>query len=318
MSINELLALLMFLTTFGLLLAGYPVAFTLGGVALVFASVGTLFGAIDFSFLSFMPGRVFGNMTNEVLIAVPLFVFMGVMLERSKVAEELLDSMGRLFGPLRGGLGISVIVVGGAAGRFDRHRRRHRGDHGAALPADHAAPGLQPELACGAISAAGTLGQIIPPSIVLILLGDQISNAYQDAQRALGNFSPEPVSVGDLFAGALLPGLTLVGLYIVYQILMAWLKPKTSPALPAEELGGLTGWQIVKTIAKALIPPIVLIIAVPPARSSPGWPRRPKRRRWARSARCCWPGCGCAATATRTRKTSTSISPWPGCWGCSC
>jgi TRAP-type mannitol/chloroaromatic compound transport system permease large subunit len=201
-------------------------------------------------------------MTNEVLMAVPLFVFMGVMLERSKVAEELLVTMGQLFGSLRGGLGISVSVVGALLAAST-------GIVGAtvvtmgllALPTMLRC-GYDARLACGSITAAGTLGQIIPPSIVLVVLGDQISNAYEVAQRELGNFSPEPVSVGDLFAGALLPGLCLVGMYIAYQMVVAWLRPAAAPAIPRDELGDANGGAMAVRVAQALVAPIVLIVAV--------------------------------------------------------
>ncbi len=259
---GDLLGLLMFLATFGLLMAGFPVAFTLSGTALAFAGLGILTGTLDASFLSFMPQRVFGSMTNEVLIALPLFVFMGVMLERSRVAEELLDSMGRLFGPIRGGLGISVILVGTLLAASTGIVGATVVTMGLLSLPTMLRRGYDPSLACGAISAAGTLGQIIPPSIVLILLGDQISNAHQDAQRGLGNFSPEPVSVGDLFAGALLPGLLLVALYILYQLAMAWRRPASSPAIPSGELGDIGPLRTALVIARALIPPIALIVSV--------------------------------------------------------
>jgi tripartite ATP-independent transporter DctM subunit len=257
--LGEWLDLLMFLALCGLILLGFPVAFTLAGTALLFAGIGYALNVFDPSFFGFFPNRIYGVMTNEVLIAVPLFVFMGVMLERSKVAEELLDTMGQLFGNLRGGLGISVSVVGallaastgivgatvvtmGLLSLPTMLRRRY-----------------DPALACGSICAAGTLGQIIPPSIVLVVLGDQISNAHQEAQRALGNFAPEPVSVGDLFAGALIPGLTLVGMYIVYQAIIAVLRPASSPAVPrsAADEG-----ETARRVGHALIAPIVLIVAV--------------------------------------------------------
>ncbi len=263
MLLTEVLLLIMILVTFAFLLAGFPVAFTLSGTALLFAFGGFLFGIFDISFLRAMPQRIFGTaMTNEVLLAVPLFVFMGVMLERSKVAEELLETMGLLFGRLRGGLGISVFVVGGLLAAST-------GIVGAtvvtmgllALPT-MLRRGYDPALATGTIAAAGTLGQIIPPSIVLVILGEQISNAYVDAQREIGNFSPDPVSVGDLFAGALLPGLMLVGLYILYQISIAWLRPESSPAVPAEELDLGSRAELVRRVLHALVPPIVLILAV--------------------------------------------------------
>ena len=260
MELNEILCILMFVTVCGFLLAGFPVAFTLAGTGLIFAGSANLFGIFDLSFFGALPSRIFGNsMTNEVLIAVPLFVFMGVMLERSKVAEELLDTMGMLFGSLRGGLGISVSVVGALMAASTGIVGATVVTMGLLSLPTMLRRGYAPTLACGTICAAGTLGQIIPPSIVLVLLGDQISNAYVDAQRAVGNWSPEPVSVGDLFAGSLLPGLALVGMYIVYQIFVAWLRPESSPAIPKEEIDA-TG--LGRRILQALIPPIVLIVAV--------------------------------------------------------
>lgn len=257
----ETFSLLMFGSACIFLLAGFPVAFTLAGNALLFAGIGVLFSNFDASFLSAYPQRIFGIMTNDVLIAVPLFIAMGVMLERSKVAEELLDTMGMLFGSIRGGLGISVSVVGALMAAST-------GIVGAtvvtmgllALPT-MLRRGYDPALSCGSICAAGTLGQIIPPSIVLVLLGDVISAAYQTAQLQQGIFAPESVSVADLFAGGLIPGLALVGLYILYQILMAWLRPETSPSVPRDE-GGPTGAAFVVKVLHALVPPIVLIVSV--------------------------------------------------------
>ena len=257
---SEFLALALFAVTCTLILAGYPVAFTLAGSALLFAAVGHLLGVFDFGLLGAYGQQIFGRMTNPVLIAVPLFIFMGVMLERSRVAEELLDTMGMLFGKLRGGLGISVICVGALLAAST-------GIVGAAvvtmgllsLPT-MLRRGYDPSLAAGTICAAGTLGQIIPPSIVLILLGEVLSSSYQQAQLMRGIFSPQTVSVGDLFAGALLPGLMLVGLYILYQIGVAWLRPASSPAVPVE--GGDTGGGLFIRVARALLPPAILIVAV--------------------------------------------------------
>ncbi len=260
MLVAEILCLAMFAVTCGFLMLGFPVAFTLAGTSLFFAAIGVAMDVFSWSLFGALPSRIFGNaMTNEVLIAVPLFIFMGVMLERSKVAEELLDSMGMLFGSMRGGLGISVSIVGALLAASTGIVGATVVTMGLLSLPTMLKRGYNPSLACGSICAAGTLGQIIPPSIVLVLLGDQISNAYSDAQREMGNFSPEPVSVGDLFAGALIPGLGLVGMYILYQLLVAWLKPETSPPIPEEELqvDGLG-----KRIAHALIPPIILIIAV--------------------------------------------------------
>ncbi|RMF11285.1 MAG: TRAP transporter large permease subunit [Alphaproteobacteria bacterium] len=263
MVVQEALDMLMFATACGLLLSGFPVAFTLAGTALIFAGIGHALGVFDISFLGAFPQRIFGNMTNEVLMAVPLFVFMGVMLERSRVAEELLDSMGKLFGNLRGGLGISVSIVGALMAAST-------GIVGAtvvtmgllALPT-MIRRGYDPALAAGSISAAGTLGQIIPPSIVLVLLGDVLSSAYQDAQRQLGNWTAEPLSVGDLFAGALLPGLGLVLLYILYQIAVAIFRPDAAPAIPRDEIGSDEERRAaLRHALHAVVPPVVLIVAV--------------------------------------------------------
>jgi tripartite ATP-independent transporter DctM subunit len=258
--LGEWLDLAMFLALCALVLLGYPVSFTLAGTALIFGLLGMAMGVFDADFMGVFPNRIFGVMTNEVLIAVPLFIFMGVMLERSKVAEELLDTMGQLFGRLRGGLGISVSVVGALLAASTGIVGATVVTMGLLSLPTMLRRGYDPKLACGSIAAAGTLGQIIPPSIVLVVLGDQISNAYQEAQRELGNFSPEPVGVGDLFAGALIPGLALVGLYILYQIGLAILKPSASPAIPRDEsmqTGNMAG-----RVIHALVAPIVLIVAV--------------------------------------------------------
>ena len=262
MTLPEVFNILMVLSALGLLMAGYPVAFTLGGVALLFGLVGNFFGIFDQAFLAAIVDRLFGNMINEVLLAVPLFIFMGITLERSRVAEDLIENMGRLFGALRGGLGISVTLVGALLAAST-------GIVGATVIAMGllALPTMlrrnyDPALACGTICAAGTLGTIIPPSIVLVLLGDVISAAYQSAQLAQGNFAPDAVSVSELFAGALLPGLTLVGLYILYQVLVAWLRPSASPAIPADEQGFGEDTSRLLLIVRTLLPPISLIVAV--------------------------------------------------------
>ena len=262
MSLAESLAVGLFAVTILSLMAGYPVAFTLAGAALFMGGAGWMLGVFDPSLMGAIPSRIFGGaMWNETLLAVPLFVFMGIMLEKSKVAEELLDSMGLLFGRLRGGLGISVFIVGALLAAST-------GIVGAAvvtmglmsLPT-MLKRGYDPRLAAGSVCAAGTLGQIIPPSIVLIILGEQISNAYMAAQSAKGNWSPEPVSVGDLFAGALVPGLCLVGLYILYQAVMAFFKPETSPAVRPEDISAEIP-NLPLMLLRSLLPPVVLIVAV--------------------------------------------------------
>ncbi len=244
------------------LLMGFPVAFSLAGTAIGFALFGVLMGEFDISFLGAYPERIFGIMGNQTLIAVPLFIFMGVVLERSKISEELLDTMGMLFGKVRGGLGISVCIVGALLAAST-------GIVGAtvvtmgliSLPA-MLKYRYKPSLASGIVTASGTLGQIIPPSIILIILGDVISSAHQQAQLAMGNFSPVSVSVGDLFVGALFPGLVLVGLYITYIAIVALVKPDAAPALPPERMKELVAEGIWTQVVNVLIPPFLLIVGV--------------------------------------------------------
>ena len=234
---------------------GYPVALTLAGTALIAALIGAVGGHFDLAFLYAMPNRLFGIMTNETLIAVPLFVLMGVILERSKIAEDLLDAMTRAFSGMPGGLGLAVCFVG-------MLMAASTGIVGAtvvtmglmALPTMLRA-GYHPALASGTICATGTLGQIIPPSIALVLLGDVISSAYQQSQLSLGIFNPRSISVGDLFAGAMLPGLILVGLYCLFMLAIALTKPSLAP--PAN----LPKVTLLKLITSAL-PPLILIALV--------------------------------------------------------
>ena len=256
----EILPFLMFIAAFAALLRGYPVAFTLAGVGIAFALLGLALDVFDPLHLRAFPQRIYGNimeMDKSILVAVPLFVFMGVMLEKSKVAEELLEAMGALFGSLRGGLGISVVVVGALLAASTGIVGATVVTMGLLSLPTMLRRGYDPALASGSIAAAGTLGQIIPPSIVLVLLGDQLSSAYAEAQRAQGIFSPDVVSVGDLFAGALIPGVLLVGVYVLYQVGSAVLRPSGSPAVPRDELR--ISWP---QLANALLPPLLLIIAV--------------------------------------------------------
>jgi tripartite ATP-independent transporter DctM subunit len=252
----------MFIAVCLLLLLGYPVAFTLSGVALFFAFIGGFVGLFDPVFLEAMPNRLYGIMINETLIAVPLFVFMGVMLERSGVAEQLLDTMALLFGPLRGGLSISVTLVGMLLAASTGIVGATVVTMGLLSLPTMVRRGYDPSLACGTICASGTLGQIIPPSIVLVLLGDVLSAAYQQAQLEMGLFSPETVSVGDLFAGALLPGLLLVGFYITYLIFVAWWRPASCPAIPWQERRTIKNSELLRRTILVLIPPLLLIFAV--------------------------------------------------------
>ena len=251
----EYAPLILFLAVFLVLLLGYPVALSLAGTALAAAFIGNLLGVFDFSFLQAMPGRLFGIISNQTLIAVPLFVLMGVTLEKTRIAEQLLDAMSRVFGSLPGGLGITVTLVG-------MLMAASTGIVGAtvvtmglmSLPVMLKA-GYKIPLATGAICATGTLGQIIPPSIALVLLGDVLSNAYQQAQLSQGIFNPKAISVGDLFAGAILPGLLLVLLYIIYILGAVIAKPSWAPATQTESID-------LKDLASSIAPPLALIVAV--------------------------------------------------------
>ena len=257
--LGEILAGTMFLGVIGTLLLGFPVAFSLAGTALMFGLVGMMLGVFDPSNFGALANRYIGTMTNEVLVAVPLFIFMGVILERTGIAEALLTTMGKLFGKLRGGLGISVVIVGALLAAST-------GVVGAtvvtmgliSLPAMLRA-GYDPKVATGVICASGTLGQVIPPSTVLIFMGDMLSGINAQVQMEKGNFAPEPVSVGALFAGAFLPGLLLVALYIGWIVFKAVTDPKSVPAtpVPPEERG-----QLGREILVALVPALALIVAV--------------------------------------------------------
>jgi len=261
--VAELIPLGLFLTACLVLMAGYPVAFSLAGTALVFAFAGELAGEFDTAFLGALPNRLFGIMTNTTLLAVPLFVFMGVMLERSRVAENLLDTMAALFGRLRGGLGFSVTLVGMLLAASTGIVGATVVTMGLLSLPTMLRHGYDPRLAAGTICASGTLGQIIPPSIVLVLLGDVLSSSYQQAQLDMGIFSPETVSVGDLFSGALLPGLLLVVLYLLYLALVAIFRPQAMPhaAIP-DPADSARQSRLLQRVLRGLLPPLLLIVAV--------------------------------------------------------
>ena len=249
------LALALFGAVCVLLLFGFPVALTLAGTALLFAGGGVIAGYFDASFVGALPGRMFGTVTNETLVAVPLFILMGVTLERAKIAEELLTAMASGLGDRTGGLGISVVIVGALLAAST-------GIVGAtvvtmgvlALPSMLRA-GYNPSLATGLICATGTLGQIIPPSIALVLLGDIMSTAYQQAQLQSGIINTQTVSVGDLFVGSFIPGLVLVGLYLGYVLFMAWRDPSSCPAPERRSTQKLS-------LMSAVLPPLLLITIV--------------------------------------------------------
>ncbi len=235
---------LMFGGALALIFTGYPVAFALAGTALFFAFVSAAAGHFDLILLTALPERAFGTMSNTTLLAVPYFIFMGSVLEKSKLAEELLETIGALFGRFRGGLAIGVVAVGALLAAAT-------GVVGASVTAMGLISlpvmlrnGYREGIALGTIAASGTLGQIIPPSIVLIVLGDQMG-----------------VSVGALFKAALIPGLALTGMYAIYIASVAWLRPEVAPALPPERRSDNAS-ELALRVMKSLIPPVALIVIV--------------------------------------------------------
>mgnify|MGYP001171518356 FL=1 len=243
------------------LMMGYPVALSLAGVSLIFAGIGSVTGVFDSAFISLIPNRIYGILINQNLYAVPLFVFMGAMLEKSKIAEDLLSNMAIVFRGVPGGLGLSVVLVGMLLAAST-------GIVGAtvvtmgilSLPTMIKA-GYKPSLAAGTLCATGTLGQIIPPSICLVLLGEVMSNAYQQSQLNSGNFAPDFISIGDLFAGAIVPGLILVFSYAAYIFAIAILRPSDAPAMEKSEAEA-EDVSVIFALIKGLLPPVFLMIAV--------------------------------------------------------
>jgi tripartite ATP-independent transporter DctM subunit len=236
----EYLGAWMFLAMSVLIMFGFPVTFTLGGVAMVFGLIG--FG---WDFFNLLPLRVWGRMSNVTLMAVPLFVFMGVMLERSGLADKLLDTMGLLMGRLRGGLAASVVVVGALLGASTGIVGATVVTMGLLAVPTMLRRGYSKELACGTVAASGTLGQIIPPSIVLVLIGDIVG-----------------VSVGDLFIGAVLPGLLLVVIYVTYILVTGYLRPRSAPAIKKEDMDDLVGGNLIVQVLVSMVPPLFLMISV--------------------------------------------------------
>ena len=254
----EWLSLLLFISIIAILLLGVPVSLALAGTSLIFAMIGIILGEFEASFLTGLPNRIYGIMTNPTLLAIPLFVFMGITLEKSKIAENLLESLSIIFSGIRGGLAIAVTLIGMLLAAST-------GIVGATVVTMGllALPTMQKnnystELSTGIICASGTLGQIIPPSIVLVMLGDVISSSYQYSQMNLGNYSPRTVSVGDLFAGALLPGVILVSFYISYILLISYIDPKSIPKNDEPDISP----DKPRKLISSLLPPLGLMVLV--------------------------------------------------------
>jgi len=258
---GEALAVALVVAVCAALLLGYPVALTLAGVSLLFAAIGAATGIMDPALLGALPQRIFGIMGNDVLLAIPLFIFMGVMLERSRVAEELLETMGRLFGGLPGGLGIAVTIVGVLLAAAKGIVGATTVTMGLIVLPTMLRHGYDKALAAGTVAATATLAQIFPPATVLILLGDQLGTSYQAAQLAQGNFAPRTVTVSDLFAGAILPASILVLLYMLYLIVVAAITPNKLPAIAAEP-SAPTGLALTRRLGAVLVAPLLLILAV--------------------------------------------------------
>lgn len=240
----EWLGPFMFAGALVLLSLGYPVAFSLGGVAIVFGLLGIVLGVFDPIFLTAMPQRIFGIMANYTLLAIPYFIFLGAMLEKSGVAEQLLETMGIMFGRLRGGLALAVVLVGALLAATTGVVAATVVAMGLISLPIMLRYGYNKELATGVIAASGTLGQIIPPSVVLVVLGDQLG-----------------VSVGDLFMGSVIPGLMMAGAFALHVVIVALLKPEFAPALP-EEVRAIGGKALGQRVLKVMVPPLLLILLV--------------------------------------------------------
>ena len=256
----EIIPLLMFVVVCLVLMAGYPVALSLSGTALIFALAGYVTGYFDMAFLHALPNRLFGTIKNTTLIAVPLFVLIGVMLEKSRLSEDLLDSMADLFRGFRSGLGLSVVIVGALLAASTGIVGATVVTMGLMSLPTMLKRGYSASQATGIICATGTLGQIIPPSIALVLLGDILSTAYQQAQLSAGVYAPKIVSIGDLFVGAIIPGLILVVLYSFYVLLCV--KPSGAIVAADDDIAQPLVGERLSRAMRNLLPPIFLIVAV--------------------------------------------------------
>ncbi|MGB3560098.1 MAG: TRAP transporter large permease subunit [Geitlerinemataceae cyanobacterium] len=244
MSIVDLLGPAMFAGAVALLLLGYPVAFSLGAIAIVFSIIGSLLGEFSWALWGTLPLRIFDVMSNYTLLAIPYFIFMGAMLEKSGIAERLLETIGILFGRIRGGLALAVVVVGALLAATTGVVAATVVAMGLISLPVMLRYGYNKQLATGVIAASGTLGQIIPPSVVLVVLGDQLG-----------------ISVGDLFIGATVPGLLITAAYAIHVLISSWLRPDIAPALPPE-VRNIGGKNLGIRVLQAMLPPLLLILLV--------------------------------------------------------
>jgi tripartite ATP-independent transporter DctM subunit len=261
MSGAEQIAVALVATVIVALMVGYPAALTLGGVSIAAALAGGACGIFPLGLLNALPSRIYGVITGEALTAIPLFILMGVTLERSRVAEDLLGALARAFGNIRGGLGLAVVVVGTLLAAAKGVVGATTVTMGLIVLPTMLRHGYDPRLAAGTVAATSTLAQVFPPATVLVLLGDQVGNAWQAAQLEKGNYAPQPATVTDLFAGAIVPGLLLVGLYIAFVLLVAWLKPTWAPAIPSR-IDEIAGHGKRAALLRAIVAPLGLIVLV--------------------------------------------------------
>ena len=262
MSVHEVLLIILVICLLGGILSGLPVSFVLIGVPFLIAAIGAIFDIFDMAFLAAFPSRVFGILTNPIIISVPLFVLMGGLLERSGIAKKMMLTAGALFGNRRGGMAYAVIIVGALLAASTGLIAATVFMMGLIVLPAMMKGNYSNRLSAGVICASGSLGQIIPPSILLILLTDQVSTAYQSGRRAAGEWAADPVSVGDLFAGAMLPGLLLVGLYLIYTFIISHLRPKSCPPIKVSQIEGMGDKLTFMNVVQALFAPLMLIVLV--------------------------------------------------------
>ena len=262
MSSHEIMLIILVICLLGGILSGLPISFVLIGVPFFITAIAAIFDIFDMAFIAAFPSRVFGILTNPVIISVPLFVLMGSLLERSDIAKKMMLTGGALFGNRRGGMAYAVIIVGALLAASTGLIAATVFMMGLIVLPAMMKGNYSNRLSAGVICASGSLGQIIPPSILLILLTDQVSTAYQSGRRAAGEWAADPVSVGDLFAGAMLPGLLLVGFYLIYIFGISLLRPESCPPIKTSQIEGMGDELTFKNVIQSLIAPLMLIVLV--------------------------------------------------------